>query len=505
MMKKVLTVMIVLLAVVPLAAWGVFRTDVSAAGTGYTINGYTLTITGTGAMPDYGKSTDTPWYSKREDIRVIIVGDGVTHIGNNAFAGTSVMDVVIPNTVTSIGDYAFSDCKVMSTVKMPNSVTKIGIYSFSACDQLKNLTLSSNLEAIPERAFSRCSSLESLTIPGSVKSIGYLAFANCEKLVVTFSEGLETIGEKAFTKDFPTAPVGTANSVLIIPDSVTEIGKNAFEESGKLTKVITGKNLRTIGASAFHNCGKLDTVDLSRSTNLNSIEANAFEGTGVKSMVIPDSVEYIKDYAFCGCGNLTYVKLPENLKGISYSSFISTGLTSIEIPKNVTTIGRAAFRSTQITKVVIPANVTKISPYVFGSGGAWGSPLAAVDISSNKYLVLENNAFSETSLNHVHIPADSDVSFYAGKYGLPKDESCFFKVGADGKCSSAICPFRNGGGASGDLNNDGKLNNTDIILLGRSYMAGNASQYLAIADMNNDGKITNTDIILLGRLYMTGQ
>ncbi|MBD5146812.1 MAG: hypothetical protein HDT21_13030 [Ruminococcus sp.] len=88
---------------------------------------------------------------------------------------------------------------------------------------------------------------------------------------------------------------------------------------------------------------------------------------------------------------------------------------------------------------------------------------------------------------------------------MPEDESCYFRIDSDGKCPAAYCPFRDGDKATGDVNGDGKLNNTDIILLGRAYMAGDGAKYLSVADINNDGRITNADIILLGRLYMTGK
>lgn len=501
MLKKLLALLLILPAIAAIAAFPISNARVSAEGTGFVFNGITLTITGTGPMPNYKSSNETPWYSNRNDIREIVISSGVTSIGNNAFAGTTVMDVTIPDTVTSIGDYAFSDCKYLEPVVMPNSVTKIGIYAFSSCTSLKNLTLSNKLEAIPEGAFIKCSSIEGLTIPGSVKSIGARAFVNCKKLEVTFSEGLETIGESAFTKETAVSPVGYANKTLRIPDSVTSIGKNAFADSGSLTTLITGANLTDIGNEAFINCSKLETVDLSRSQKLDSIGESSFCRAGVKSIVIPDSVTTIKSNAFDGCSKLTYVKLPKNLKEISYQCFQSTALEQVEIPENVTTIGRDAFRSTQIKKIVIPFNVTKIYPNAFGTNNPWNSPLAAVDIS-NKYLVLEYSAFSGTSLTHVHIPGDRDVSYFAGKYGLPSDESCFFKIGADGKCPAAVCPFREGDTAVGDVDGSGAIDLADVILLGRSFMSDNPNEYASIADMDGDGKITLADVILLGRQFM---
>ncbi|MDE6747331.1 MAG: leucine-rich repeat protein, partial [Oscillospiraceae bacterium] len=160
-----------------------------------------------------------------------------------------------------------------------------------------------------------------------------------------------------------------------------------------------------------------------------------------------------------------------------------------------------AFDNTKLTKVVVPSSVTDLGQFAFTSCGN----LTAADISLNRTMVLGIAVFSGCKMDHIHIPAGRDPSYYMSNgIGWPA-EYCFFEIGADGKCPAAVCPFREGDKAVGDINGDGKLNNTDIILLGRAYMAGDGAKYLSVADMNHDGRITNADIILLGRLYMTGK
>ena len=499
MIKKVLTVILVLTVVVPLAVWGMSGARVSAA-TGYSLIGNTLTITGTGDMEDYREAKNTPWYNDRSKIREVVISNGVTSIGKNAFAGTTVMDVTISNTVTKIGESAFSGCKSLTGIVMPNSITQIGKDAFNTCTSMTSVTLSNKLEAIPDKAFYSCSALKKITIPSSVKSIGYQAFLRCGNLDVTFSEGLETIGDWAFG-GAATYEVGIINEVLTIPDSVTSIGEYAFSSNSHIVKVVTGANLKTIGTSAFNTDKNLYTVDLSRSAKLNSIGTRAFYGTVIASITIPDSVTTVGTEVFYECRKLTTAKLSKNQTSISDRMFSQTALSSIEIPSSVTSIGKYAFENTKLTKVVVPSSVTDLGQFAFTNCG----DMTAADISLNRTMVLGIAVFSGCKMDHIHIPEGRDPSYYMSNgIGWPA-EYCFFGIGSDGKCPAAICPFREGAGAVGDVNGDGKLNNADIILLGRAYMAGDTAKYLAVADMNNDGRITNADIILLGRLYMTGK
>lgn len=490
MMKKVLTVLIVLLATVSLVFF-CGSMDVSAETSwDFDSDTGTLTISGTGDMKNYNAGVSKPWDDYKSQISKIVIENGVTSIGTRAFIGTTVKLVEFPDSIVKIGDSAFANCTKLYRINMPDSITEIGSASFSGCSSLAKLKLSENLAAVPESAFSSCTALTEATIPASVKSIGSNAFSQVE-LQVTFNEGLESIGERAFPR--------LANSKLVIPDSVTYIGYQAFYAGSNITEVVTGRDLITIDGSAF--CSNIEIIDLSKSQNLKTIGDYAFSNSKIRSADIPNSVTSIGTGAFNECKQLTEVKLPQSLSSIGEKAFYRTAITSIDIPEKTKQIGVSAFSETGLKKIAVPHSVTNV--YSFAFSGC--KSLTAVDISGFN-LTLGSEVFRNiTGINHVHVSSDMGVQYYIGRSNLPTDAGCFFEIGADGKCPAAHCPFRDGGVAVGDVNNDGKLNNTDIILLGRSYMAGDSAKYIAAADMNNDGKITNTDIILLGRLYMSMQ
>ena len=174
----------------------------------WTFSGGTLTISGEGAMDDcdYDYST-APW--RGLDINEIVVEDGVTSIGDHAFAGCgSLTEIVIPDSVTRIGDRAFENCTSLTSVAIPDSVTSIGNYAFSYCTSLTSVAIPDSVTSIGDRAFQRCSSLTEIVIPDSVTSIGDYAFFWCDSL-----------------------------TSVAIPDSVTSIGEDAFYACDSLTDV----------------------------------------------------------------------------------------------------------------------------------------------------------------------------------------------------------------------------------------------------------------------------
>ncbi len=179
----------------------------------------------------------------------ITIPNSVTSIGDEAFSYcSSLTSVTIPNSVTSIEEKAFASCSSITSVTIPNSVTSIGDEAFSYCSSITSVTIPNSVTSIGEGAFYYCSNLTSITIPNSVTSIGKYAFTNCSSLTsVTIPNSVTSIGYEAF------ASCSSLTSVTI-PNSVTSIGERAFSSCENLETVILGNGLISLYRFAFYNC-----------------------------------------------------------------------------------------------------------------------------------------------------------------------------------------------------------------------------------------------------------
>ena len=232
---------------------------------------------------DYNSSAD-PFinFSKRdlylngEKVTELVIPDGVTSIGNYAFyIYSDLTSVVIPNSVTSIGYRAFEGCSSLTSVEIPNSVISIGDWAFLNCSGLTSVVIPNSVTSIGEGAVAGCSSLTSVVISNSVTSIGYEAFYGCSSL-----------------------------TSVEIPNSVTSIGSYAFYGCSGLTSVVIPNSVTSIGESAFSGCSGLTSVEIPNSVT--DIWGYAFSGcSGLTSVEIGSSVTSIGWYAFSGCSSLT--------------------------------------------------------------------------------------------------------------------------------------------------------------------------------------------------------
>jgi len=169
----------------------------------------TLTISGSGDIPDYGSYEEAPWYSYQNSITDVVIESGVTSIGDHAFDNYfDLKSITIPNTVTRIGFGALGSCRGLTSVNIPNSVVSIGTSAFWGCSGLSSITIPNSVTSIGDWAFGFCSVLTSITIPESVTFIDNGTFYGCSNL-----------------------------SSIIIPNSVTSIGSGAFAYCSGLTSV----------------------------------------------------------------------------------------------------------------------------------------------------------------------------------------------------------------------------------------------------------------------------
>ena len=258
----------------------------------------------------------------------VVIPNGVTSIGDFAFhCCSSLTSVAIPDGVTAIGDKAFKECKNLTSVTIPDSVTFIGKNAFEDCESLKSIVFPSGGKFISNNTFEGCSSLTSVTIPDGVTSICKSAFKDCGSLTdIAVSSSVKTIAEGAFEG------CGSLRSI-IIPDGATSIGKSAFKGCKGLTKITVPKSVKSIGSGAFEGCSGLISVTIS--DGMASIGKSVFKDCkSLTAIVIPDHVKSIGESAFGGCSSLTSVTIPDSVTAVDGSAFAGCEkLTSVTLPK----------------------------------------------------------------------------------------------------------------------------------------------------------------------------
>ena len=343
--------------------------------------------------------------------------------------GKSESTYAIPDSVTSIGDSAFSDCISLTSITIPDSVTSLGDHAFFKCDSLTSITIGNGVTSIGCDAFGSCTSLASVTIPESVTSLGEFAFSGCSRLAsVTIPDSVTSIGDYAFSDCI-------SLTSITIPDSVTSIGKGAFENCDSLTSITIPDSVTSIGSNAFYDCSSIASITIPDSVT--SIGGNAFKYTalyndaskwengvlyirnhlidakkmtsyeyvvknGTKTIAgsafwdnklmyitIPDSVTSIGDYAFSGCSRLASVTIGNGVTSIGSCAFGGCSrLASVTIPDSVTSIGDWAFSDCiSLTSITIPDSVTSIGKGAFENCDS----LTSINVASdNRYYSDEN-------------------------------------------------------------------------------------------------------------------
>lgn len=324
-------------------------------------------------------------------LKEIFIPAGIKSIGSSAFKSClSIKSITIPifsyrvktifdENITDINlidggdkiyDLVFEDMICLETLVIPDSVTSIGIGAFSNCTSLKSITLSKNVSDIGHRAFNNCKSLLSIEIPNCVKSIGNAAFIDCTSL----------------------------NSI-VIPESVTSIGPSAFSGCTNLTNVVINGQITVIEKETFLNCASLETVIIN--SNLITIDEYAFSGCKSLKNVSINSIDTIEQYSFIGCDSLQAVDFLGNVNVVKDYAFKGCkSISTLDLQNTLKYVGELAFSYCPSLKIV------SFGPGTSFSGGAFYSckSLETVIVGEGTRII-NNHMFGECeSLSSLSIP-----------------------------------------------------------------------------------------------------
>lgn len=332
----------------------------------------------------------------------LAVPDSVTSIGYRAFTDCRNLNALYWNVIVNNGPASgaiFEDCQSLTTVIVGDSVQTIPRFTFGYCENLETVIFSNNVTSIENYAFYRCRKISNLTIPASVLSIGSYAFSGCSSLQsvtfesnspvdlidnytfdgcssltsITIPASVTSIGERAFNG------CNSLQTITFEGDSqLTSIGKEAFCDCSSLINLTIPKSVTDIDEYAFFKCTSLQTLDFEDNSKLTAIVDYVFaDCSSLASITIPSSVNSISNYAFCNCGNLTSIEV--NTGNSTYKSvnnclieiatntlFLGCGASVIPDDGSVTTIGCLAFADcTSLTSITIPSSITCVDDDAF--------------------------------------------------------------------------------------------------------------------------------------------
>lgn len=302
--------------------------------------------------------------------KVVIYENSVKTIGMAAFEYcSSLADIVLPEGVTTIARSAFWGCSSLSRIDLPEGVTTIGHSAFYGCEKLSSVKLPNSLTTIEGFAFSGCNGL-TITIPDNVESMSMLTFSDCTGLDITIPGRFLTKIENPIGSNCKDVRVTIAEGTTVIeeyafqkrpgivsvtiPESVTSIGHAAFWQCSGLTDIIIPSSVTEIGDDAFSKCTNLTNVTLP--DGLTFIGEGVFNGcSALKSIVLPEGMTLIKKWTFADCSSLVDVTLPSTMTTLEYGAFENcTSLRSVTIPNSVNTVDAPFYGCSSLSDIKVP-------------------------------------------------------------------------------------------------------------------------------------------------------
>ena len=375
-------------------------------------------------------------FNRCDNLKTINLPPSVVVIDSGAFSMcTNLSNINLPNNLLTISNYAFQDCWSLCDLNIPSTVTYIGYNAFKSCVKLVNVTIPDSVVSLEGSCFEDCTNLKEVNLGRGIETIKARTFTSCTSLFnVYIGENVSSIKSDAFYNcnnlkklsfkcknipDFGFNVLGTALdsirtqiTTINLEPTVQSIQSRAFWNftSLKTLNVLTTQ-LKTIESSAFGSCINLYQIDISKQSQLQSIETSAFYDCGssenapsVTSIKLPDNITEIGDGAFKGCKKLQTINIPKKLKILGDRAFEDcTSLKEIKLPEGMTELGRNAFKNcTSLKKINIPKSLKTVKEGCFQN-----VDLDTIDLADiNSYLSIQ---YSQTS--------SSDYSCYPANNG----------------------------------------------------------------------------------------
>ena len=322
-------------------------------------------------------------YIENTSIKKIVIPESVKAIGEKAFQNCAgIEEIIFGKNINEISREAFRGCTGLKKVifqesdETEKSSVSIGYNAFKGCTSLETLTLSSNIGAIGDEAFLCCSNLEELELPEGITYLGYSFIGGTKVKSIKIPSTVTSCGVSnsmgygalnsvtqleaiTFADETEYIPgnicwnfvENTSLKKIVIPESVTEIGENAFRNCAGIEEITFGKNIRRINRNAFRECNGLKKIvfqENEKEIEVNgelrkypvTIESGSFWYCGsLEAVILSSNVTEIGDYAFCGCNSLEELNLPEGVRHLGYEFIIGTKIKSLRVPSTVGSSG----------------------------------------------------------------------------------------------------------------------------------------------------------------------
>lgn len=303
----------------------------------------------------------------------IVLEEGLTEIPDSTFSRSDIVEVVLPSTITKIGDGAFYNCTNLKRINLGDNLNFVGESAFKGCVSLEELYLGHSFQTSYVSSFSGLSGLKKVilncnNVPGN-ETMQYSWYL----LDTKTANGLEFV----IGKDVEVATYfnlfehhGSVNEFNTVSTVTFEDGCKVRELDGtfrgfyNLTSVVLPESVKKVGKSTFEQCQSLESIDLSGVTELDT--ENLFANChSLKSVILPDNLTEIGPYMFSNCKSLVSLTIPQSVTVIGEKAFSQCAIETIVLPQNLTEIGTKAFYITDLKEIFIPKSVTYIGEAAF--------------------------------------------------------------------------------------------------------------------------------------------